>query len=509
MFQSLDGGSTWSHAEKGLSGYTTNGVVAHPTEGSTATTFSYGKVFRTDDSGADWPLLADTGFAMICLSQDQSNPETLFAGYAFPDFSADGVLKSVDGGATWNPATNGLSVNTLHRLAISPSGSEHVLAASVDGLSQSVDGGDLWTPVLSTEDVRCSAYDPTDASILYAGAAYGSLLRSADGGSIWNAPSGIPAPAVNNWDLAAPSNDPSRVYLATSTGIYRSIDRGLDFAAANTGLPSAPGTQPYRLAADPSRAGTLYMLAIFGGGAATDAPQQTAQPNVFRTTNGADSWTALPGLLPSLGSYELSVSSTGRTLYAATTSGTFQFDRSFLDVADADPFWPSVDAAAMNGVTAGCGGGRFCPDDATLRSSIAVFLLRAKNGASYAPPPATGTVFGDVSADAPAAPYIEELFHEGITAGCGGGEYCPDAPVSRAEAAVLLLKMEHGSDFVPPHATGLVFGDVAADAFAADWIEQLALEGLTAGCGSGNFCPDAAVSRAQAAAFVTRAFGLS
>jgi S-layer family protein len=74
---------------------------------------------------------------------------------------------------------------------------------------------------------------------------------------------------------------------------------------------------------------------------------------------------------------------------------------------------------------------------------------------------------------------------------------------------LLLLKMEHGSEFVPPPATGLVFGDVPADAFAADWIEQLALEGLTAGCGSGNFCPDAAVSRAQAAAFVMRAFGLS
>ncbi len=88
------------------------------------------------------------------------------------------------------------------------------------------------------------------------------------------------------------------------------------------------------------------------------------------------------------------------------------------------------------------------------------------------------------------------------------GDYCPAAPLTRAAMAVLLLKTEHGSDFVPPPATGTVFADVPADAFAAAWIEQLAAEGVTAGCGAGNFCPDATVSRAQAAALVVRAFGL-
>jgi hypothetical protein len=55
----------------------------------------------------------------------------------------------------------------------------------------------------------------------------------------------------------------------------------------------------------------------------------------------------------------------------------------------------------------------------------------------------------------------------------------------------------------------MVFSDVPVGAFAADWIEQLALEGVTAGCGGGSFCPDAPVSRAQAAAFVALAFVLS
>ena len=63
--------------------------------------------------------------------------------------------------------------------------------------------------------------------------------------------------------------------------------------------------------------------------------------------------------------------------------------------------------------------------------------------------------------------------------------------------AVFLLKAEHGSGYAPPPCTG-VFADVAclpAPAFAADWIEQLAAEGITGGCGAGSFCP-AAPSRA-------------
>jgi carboxyl-terminal processing protease len=53
-----------------------------------------------------------------------------------------------------------------------------------------------------------------------------------------------------------------------------------------------------------------------------------------------------------------------------------------------------------------------------------------------------------------------------------------------------------------------VFSDVPASAFAAAWIERLAAEGLTAGCGGGAYCPDASVTRAQMAVFLVQAFNL-
>ncbi|NOZ78656.1 MAG: S-layer homology domain-containing protein [Acidobacteria bacterium] len=104
--------------------------------------------------------------------------------------------------------------------------------------------------------------------------------------------------------------------------------------------------------------------------------------------------------------------------------------------------------------------------------------------------------------------WIEQLAAEGITAGCGNGKYCPDGEVSREQMAVFLLKAEHGSSYTPPACTGR-FSDVACPGgFAVDWIEQLASEGITAGCGNGKFCPKQEVQRSQMAVFLSKTFNL-
>jgi hypothetical protein len=138
---------------------------------------------------------------------------------------------------------------------------------------------------------------------------------------------------------------------------------------------------------------------------------------------------------------------------------------------------------------------------------MAVFLERGIRGSAFVPPPATGTVFGDVASTDFAAAFIEQLFADGITSGCGGGRYCPENAVTRAQMAVFLLRARYGTDYSPPPAAG-VFLDVPADAFAAEWIEQLAAEGITSGCGGGNFCPNDPVTRAQMAVFLVRTFDL-
>jgi hypothetical protein len=72
---------------------------------------------------------------------------------------------------------------------------------------------------------------------------------------------------------------------------------------------------------------------------------------------------------------------------------------------------------------------------------MAVFLLKAKYGAGYVPPAVgSGTGFGDVPADYWAAAFIKQLVTEGITTGCGAGNYCPEQPVTRAQMAVFLVR---------------------------------------------------------------------
>ncbi|MGH9364815.1 MAG: S-layer homology domain-containing protein [Thermoanaerobaculia bacterium] len=118
--------------------------------------------------------------------------------------------------------------------------------------------------------------------------------------------------------------------------------------------------------------------------------------------------------------------------------------------------------------------------------------------------------FNDVPPTDPYYTFICTIAQAGITSGCGGGNYCPDDPVTRAQMAVFLLRAEHGSSYTPPACTPPgTFGDVPCPGgFDVDWIEQLFAEGVTGGCGGGNYCPDNANTRAQMAVFLVVTFGL-
>ncbi len=194
------------------------------------------------------------------------------------------------------------------------------------------------------------------------------------------------------------------------------------------------------------------------------------------------------------------------------TSQTYDVIKSitFADVPGTYWAWSYIQRLYDNGITGGCGVSPlvFCPEGNVTRAQMAVFLLRAEHGSTYTPPAATGTVFGDVHAGDFAADWIEQLASEGITGGCGGGNFCPDANITRAQMAVFLLRTVKGSAYTPPPATGTLFADVPSSSFAADWIEDLAVQGITSGCGGGNFCPNGTVTRAQMAVFLIKTFNL-
>lgn len=167
-----------------------------------------------------------------------------------------------------------------------------------------------------------------------------------------------------------------------------------------------------------------------------------------------------------------------------------------------------IETLAASAITSGCAGDNYCPENPVTRAQMAVFLERGIRGSDYVPPAASGTIFADVSASDFAAGFVEQLFVDGITGGCGGGNYCPNADVTRAQMAVFLLRAKYGSAYKPPTPTGTEFGDVDLSYWAVAWIEQLAAEEITGGCGNGDYCPDDPVNRAQMAVFLVRTFAL-
>ncbi len=100
--------------------------------------------------------------------------------------------------------------------------------------------------------------------------------------------------------------------------------------------------------------------------------------------------------------------------------------KSFPDVPTGNPFYAFVENLFHNGVTGGCGAGNYCPASATRREQMAVFVLKAKYGSAYVPPLCAG-VFTDVACPGPFADWIEDLHNQGVVAGCGAGPtYCPE-----------------------------------------------------------------------------------
>jgi hypothetical protein len=214
--------------------------------------------------------------------------------------------------------------------------------------------------------------------------------------------------------------------------------------------------------------------------------------------------TILGATFADIASYTVSVTDSCGTVLSTAAS----LDLEFADVPLSSPFHGDIQTIATAGITSGCGGANYCPTSPVRRDQMAVFLLKSEHGSPYVPPACSG-VFADVPCPSPFADWIEQLSVEGVTSGCGGGNYCPSSSVTRAQMAVFLLKTKNGSSYTPPPAVGL-FGDVPVGSFAADFIEALYNQGVTGGCQASPllYCPGSAVLRQQMATFLVRTFGL-
>jgi hypothetical protein len=263
--------------------------------------------------------------------------------------------------------------------------------------------------------------------------------------------------------------------------------RALDGAALSFDGPAAPGVS-YQLVDDSAAYGTVP-----GGETATCADCYEVAVT-WGNTRPTTHWDAslLEELIP----------------IGERWPWVVHVGESFEDVPKTSPYYRFVETLLHKAVTAGCGAASYCPQSSTLREQMAAFVLLAKEGPGYAPPACVPpNMFTDVPETSIYCDVIEELARRGAT-GCGGGNFCPGNAVSREHMAVFVLKVLDPI-FNPPACMTPVFTDVPATSPFCPWIEELAHRGIVTGCGGGNYCPLAPVTREQMAVFLTGTFGLS
>jgi hypothetical protein len=182
---------------------------------------------------------------------------------------------------------------------------------------------------------------------------------------------------------------------------------------------------------------------------------------------------------------------------------------SFTDVPGGSPYFRFVETIFHAEVTGGCAAGLYCPGALTTREQMAAFVLLAKQGPGYTPPACSPpNTFADVPETSIFCDVIEELARRGVVGGCGGGLYCPTAAVPREQMPVFaLLTLDPALN--PPACGTPMFADVPASSPYCRWIEELARRGVVGGCGGGLYCPTAPVTREQMAVFVSGTFGLT
>lgn len=276
-----------------------NCIAFHPTQSSIMWAgAASGGVWKTTTSGAYWHPMADNiaSLGISSIVVDYQNPDIIYA--ATGDFNASdtysvGVLKSLDGGNTWN--TTGLSwpvsdQRRISRLIIHPSDPNTLYAATTLGIYKSTNGGSNWNQIRpgSTSDI---AFKPGNPAVIYA-ILNNKFIRSVDNGGSFlslNIPS---VDQIGRAKLAVTNADPDYVYVITVKssdsgfeGLYRSTDGGSNF----TRMSGSPNILGYATDGSSSSGIAWYCLGV----AVSPVNKNeifVASVNIWRSINGGSSW---------------------------------------------------------------------------------------------------------------------------------------------------------------------------------------------------------------------------
>lgn len=189
LIRSANGGKSWEKVEVAPGAKAMSAVAVNPLDSNVVYAATSDAVMKSKDGGKAWEKVYSPTAAPQSLSVDQVNPDVLYLG------TSSGLYKSVDGGQNWNGlAPDTLGQKSVREVAVAPSNSKSVYVAS-DGVYGSSDGGQTWQQLSKGSDLKGAmalAFDPLDASVLWAATADGLYRTSAGKAVAETAASALP-----------------------------------------------------------------------------------------------------------------------------------------------------------------------------------------------------------------------------------------------------------------------------------------------------------------------------
>lgn len=261
---------------------------------------STGGIWRSTDGGLTFSPVSDAqvDLAVGSIVFAPSNPSIVYAGmgdmHSCCEYLGSGVLKSLDGGATWTRVNNATLPQpaSVGDIAVDPNNPNKIYLAlyrSLDatnansfpfgGVYISNDGGVNWAKVLSGLP-RDIAINPANPQIIYAAmrgvgtfgnGGVGGVYRSVNGGSSWTVTYTAPYAAafdtngIRDIRVAVSPANPQRVYVylgnLTTIRFAVSSDNGATFPTDNLLTTVDDGQFGYNtyLQADPNNADAVFI----------------------------------------------------------------------------------------------------------------------------------------------------------------------------------------------------------------------------------------------------------
>lgn len=244
-----------------------------------------GIVFKTTDGGGTWTQVWRGDSLARYVWINPQNPDVMYISTGIFDREAansdpesglpggEGVLKSTDGGQTWEHVNQGLDNLYVGSLYMHPENPDILLAGTGNnqypeygGVYITADGGETWQQTLDGETIEAVEFAESDPQIAYAGSA-NAVYRSIDGGHTWQQVSGMDwgPPGVRVGfpiDFQVDPHDPDRIFAnAYGGGNFLSQDGGRTWMASSKGYT---GAEARAIAVDPQDPAVVYAAARSG-----------------------------------------------------------------------------------------------------------------------------------------------------------------------------------------------------------------------------------------------------